>query len=423
MSSTLRSHFFPPDPPPIDPSLPTDPLPLPPHPLPVITTAEVSAALTPTSNSSAPGPSGIGYKLLKWAFAASPTHFTSLFTTCLTVGVHPWHDAIVVMVPKPGKPDYTEAKAYRPIALLETCRKLLEKIVTNRLLADLNSLSLLSPLQFGSHNYSSAVDRAAHLAHLAQSTVTFGHVASAIFFDIQGFFDNLHPSCLLHTFHLLSFPPSLITWMALFLQHRSASLSFNSFTSPSFPLTHGTPQGSPLSPLLSAIYTAPLLSLLSSSAPSSHSSFQLYVDDGCVIASGAMFRHLATLAAKLYERTSTWLKSVGLRLDPSKTEFMHFHGRRSTARFGTPVSRLGVRDACFGELSLPARTLVRYLGIFFTPTLSWNTHVSIMASRARSTLAALSLLGNSVRGLDFANWQKVFHACLLPMLTYGSPIW
>jgi Reverse transcriptase (RNA-dependent DNA polymerase) len=342
MSSTLRSRFFPPDPPPVDPSLPTDPLPLPPRPIHPVSAAEISAALSPTSNSSAPGPSGIGYKLLKWAFAASPSCFTSLFTACLVVGVHPWHDAIVVVVPKPSKPDYAEAKAYQPIALLETCSKLLEKIVANRLLTDLNSLSLLSPLQFGSRNYSSAIDGTAHLAHLAQSTVAFGHVVSTIFFDIQGFFDNLHPPHLLHTLRLLGFPPSLISWMASFLQHRSASLTFNSFTSPSFPLAHGMPQGSPLSPLLLAIYTAPLLSLLSSSAPSPYTSFQLYVDDGCVVASRATFHHSMTLAAKLYECTSAWLKSVGLCLDPSKTEFMHFHGRHSTARFGTPVSRLGI---------------------------------------------------------------------------------
>jgi Reverse transcriptase (RNA-dependent DNA polymerase) len=136
---------------------------------------------------------GISYKLLKWAFTTSPTHFTSLFTTCLTIGVHPWHTATVVVMPKPNKPNYAKAKAYHPIALLKTCGKLLEKIVTKCLMSDLNAHSLLSPLQFGSRDYSSAIDGAAYLAHLAHSTVTHRHVALAIFFDIQGFFDNIHP--------------------------------------------------------------------------------------------------------------------------------------------------------------------------------------------------------------------------------------
>ena len=46
-----------------------------------------------------------------------------------------------------------------------------------------------------------------------------------------------------------------------------------------------------------------------------------------------------------------------------------------------------------------------------------------MANRARSTIRALHILGNSIRGLDFANWRSVYHAIILPVLTYGSPLW
>jgi hypothetical protein len=74
-------------------------------------------------------------------------------------------------------------------------------------------------------------------------------------------------------------------------------------------------------------------------------------------------------------------------------------------------------------ISIPRTTLVRYLGVFFTFNLSWELHVRTMANRARSTIRALHILGNSIRGLDFANWRKVFHAIVIPVLTYGAPIW
>ena len=35
----------------------------------------------------------------------------------------------------------------------------------------------------------------------------------------------------------------------------------------------------------------------------------------------------------------------------------------------------------------------------------------------------LLVMGNSVQGLDFANWRKVFHAVILPILTYGLALW
>jgi len=46
-----------------------------------------------------------------------------------------------------------------------------------------------------------------------------------------------------------------------------------------------------------------------------------------------------------------------------------------------------------------------------------------MAAHACSTIHALHVLGNSVQGLDFANWRRAFHAIILPVLTYGLPLW
>jgi len=46
---------------------------------------------------------------------------------------------------------------------------------------------------------------------------------------------------------------------------------------------------------------------------------------------------------------------------------------------------------------------VRYLGIYFDFQLNWKDHVNIMTNYARSTLKALQLLGNFVRGLNWAS--------------------
>jgi Reverse transcriptase (RNA-dependent DNA polymerase) len=260
------------------------------------------------------------------------------------------------VIPKPNKPDYSAPKAYRPISLLECIGKLLEKIVAKRVMSDLNCLNILPPLQFGSWDFSSAVDGAGHLHHLVHSCIASDCIAATIFFDIQGFFDNLCPA-------------------------RSASLSFNNYTHDPADLSFGTPQGSPLSPILSALYTAPLLSLLNASDPSPFTSFQLYVDDGCITASGETYRSAAGKAAAAYERAASWLFENGLRLDCNKTDFMCFCGRHSEARFGPVLSRIALRDPFNGEFPVPASPVVRYLGVFFTPTLDWRKHVTIMASR------------------------------------------
>lgn len=170
-------------------------------------------ALSHTSNSSAPSISGIGYKLLKWAFATCPSRFVNIFNGCLTHGIHPWHSAKVIPVPKPGKLDYGVAAAYRLISLLECCGKLLEKIITSYVLHDASLHPILPSHQFRSQSHHCAVDATLTVVHTAQSAIKQKLVCSLLLFDIQGFFNNIHIERLCHLFELFGFPPSLCTWL------------------------------------------------------------------------------------------------------------------------------------------------------------------------------------------------------------------
>lgn len=59
----------------------------------------------------------------------------TLFNIYLQHGYCPTHfkDTITVVPQKPGKDDYTQPKAYRPIALLNTLGKVMEAIIANQL--------------------------------------------------------------------------------------------------------------------------------------------------------------------------------------------------------------------------------------------------------------------------------------------------
>jgi hypothetical protein len=73
--------------------------------------------------------------------------------------------------------------------------------------------------------------------------------------------------------------------------------------------------------------------------------------------------------------------------------------------------------------TVPAAQHIRYLGFFFSADLTWDRHVKIMCNRARASLKSLQILGNSVRGLDFASWRLAYNAICLPVLTYGIALW
>jgi hypothetical protein len=150
MSTAFRERFFPPTTTHVDPAQPDDPDPIPPRIWDPITVDEVQRCLAGTSNSSAPGLSGVSYKFIKWAFASCPQVFAHLFNLCLTQGAHPWKEAKVVVLPKPSRPDYSAPKAYRPITLLECLGKLLEKVVARRIMDNSNRFGLIDQHQLGS---------------------------------------------------------------------------------------------------------------------------------------------------------------------------------------------------------------------------------------------------------------------------------
>lgn len=54
-----------------------------------------------------------------------------------------------MLIPKPGKTDYTDPSSYRPLSMLNVMSKLLEQIITKRLKDHLTKKGLLPPNQHG----------------------------------------------------------------------------------------------------------------------------------------------------------------------------------------------------------------------------------------------------------------------------------
>jgi len=119
-----------------------------------------------------------------------------------------------------------------------------------------------------------------------------------------------------------------------------------------------------------------------------------------------------------------WLGRNGLKCDTDKTEFISFAPPHAAEHLvGCLITSIHPRTSSSSSYTVERSTVIRYLGVFIHHQFNWTHHMTIMANRARSTVRALSILGNSVRGLDYANWHGVFHSLVLPVLTYGFPLY
>ena len=389
---------------------------------PTLSLEEVHELLRKTANKTAPGASGFGWLILKWAWPTIGETLTFLYDACLTLGHHParWKEAVVVVIPKPDKADYTLPKAHRPISLLECMSKLLEKVVASRLQHNITALDLIPTNQFGGRQHSSCVDAGLTLLHDIQAAHAAGLKCAILLFDVQGFFDHVNHGRLVNLTQCLGFSSRVTGWLSEFLKGRKVRLRFNNILSEERGQPVGVPQGSPISPVLSILYTSPLLHLMKEW---SNSSLGMYVDDGVIFACGDRWEEVTAVLQARYQICMDWLQWAGLAIEPDKTELMFF--QRPYERNPEPrPSQLTLPNPATGShyIARAAETL-RYLGFFFHWRLNWEPHVTIMANRARASLKALQVLGNSVRGLHMANWRLVFNAVCLPVLTHGCQLW
>ena len=224
-----------------------------------MTKQEVKNALAGTSNKSAPRSSGTGYKLVKWAILAHPEFILDIYNAALHLGHHPWTTAKIVIILKLNKPDYLSAKAYHLVSLLECFGKVLEKIVANHFTSDNNLHRILPQSQFGSRPYHSAMDACSLLRYKAETTINNGRIGGVILFNISRFFDHLDPSFTRRVLHHLGVDNLTIAWVSDFMTHRKITMLFNNHTTDPLEPDLGTPQGSPLSLILLALVTGPIL--------------------------------------------------------------------------------------------------------------------------------------------------------------------
>lgn len=196
------------------------------------------------------------------------------------------------------------------------------------------------------------------------------------------------------------------------------------------PVDNGIPQGSPVSPILAAFYSAELLEkfaittpepLLRDTTPShpSPTNIIMYVDDGKIYTSSTSLHTNVIILQHAYKEVEAWLKSAGLAPDLAKREIMHY-SRKRKYDCCPPIS---LRDYDGVTRTLVPDKFVKWLGIHFDRKLLFNHHVKIAAARGMTAVNALTMLANTVRGLSHTLLRRLYLACIIPKILYACPSW
>ena len=360
-----------------------------------------------------PGPDTIGALLIQKTYQAAPRVLNKVYKALFAKGYHPsaWRGGIGVILPKPGKRDTCDPKSYRIIALLNCLGKVLEKIFATRLSYLANTTGLLHSSQLGGRKQRSTIDAALLLTQYIEEQrmsrkVPSNTITTSIFLDIKGGFDHVSKNKLIGVLEKLCLPRTLISWVSSFLSNRSIQLVFNnSQMQHPVDLSVGTPQGSPISPILFLLYIRDIIA---------DKAFQLsYIDDFSLSVSSTSARKNCKVLEKIVAKLIESAEKQGVSFNPMKTELMHFTTRREPITEGVNVA---------GEVVAP-KSLVKWLGIWFDPKLSFKQHVEKRINLAIATFLGMQRLASTQKGLSFRAMRQLYIACITTVADYGVPVW
>ena len=164
-----------------------------------------------------------------------------------------------------------------------------------------------------------------------------------------------------------------------------------------------------------------MASLLDLISQWTHHDLTLYVDDGTIFSISKTTMAATASAVQGFEQTLSWLTHNDLAADPTKTELIIFTPHRSNP----DLTEGHIHGVTYGNNQCITTITISlcYLGIHLTPKLTWDTHIDLMVNCACLTIRGISILGNSIRGLNFMNWHWVYNALIIPTLIYGAQVW
>ena len=407
INTALLDHFFPSPPPPsyadVNLSPYADYFP--------VSQEEISAALAKSSSSAAPGPDTISYDIWKRIHRSCPPLLTNLIGPLLQYGHHPasLKKANGVVLDKPGKASYDSPASFRVIVLLETPSKIVERVTASRLSLLARSCSLLHPHQTGSLPGLSTFDATATLSHEVRLLQRLDLKVSSLFLDIKRGFDNVDPSQLTSALRNKGVHRYVVAWVSSFLTNRKCRLLYQGSPKVFAPVAVGTPQGSPISPLLFVIYVSPL------HPPIPRGLILSYVDDFVVTVASASHRRNVQLLQSHYRTLCRIAAPKRLSFSVPKTELVHWRTPQERA----PPSSAGVR---LDDLYFSPKDEVRWLGYWFTPSLSTNAHFARRLSLAQGAFDAVKRLSPPGKGLPPYLCHRLASSLIAPILLYGSDL-
>ena len=194
---------------------------------PVVTAAEVRAALGTCPPCSSPGPDGLPYALWCVGDGCWAPLLAKLFSAMGALRAAPpgFNAGTITPLPKPGAADLTAPASYRPITLLPALYRVLGKVLAQRFGAAMApSIGRGQAAYLPGRRIEDANNFAALLPHALAAS---GTSAAVVYLDIAKAFDSVDRQFMFGAMALMGASEGMLAWARLMLADTRASVHVN----------------------------------------------------------------------------------------------------------------------------------------------------------------------------------------------------
>ena len=353
----------------------------------------------------APGKDGISYEIFKRLGEPVLDEILALINNVWKEGTIPtsWKQAVVVPILKPGK-NAAQPGSYRPIALTAVLCKIMERMVTDRLVYKLEKEGWFTPKQSGFRRGRNTMDSVLSLEADIKKAMINKEGVVAMFLDIEKAYDMLWKEGLIIKLYEAGIRGRLINWIQDFLKNRVIQVRVGEAFSGGTTIDNGTPQGSVISPVLFNVMINDIFKEIGVGF-----GLSLFADDGAVWKRGRNMKYTTERMQEALNKIVDWGSRWGFKISIEKTKYVVFGNKKTECQglfmYGQAIER--VKE-------------FKFLGVHFDERLTWKKHIDSIITKCEKVVNVMRSLSGSTWGAGQETQLMIYRAMIRSRLDYGS---
>ena len=321
-----------------------------------------------------------------------------------------WKKAIIKPIPKipcPLKPS-----DFRPISLLPTLSKILEKLANRQMVEYLVRHCLLDTNQSAYKEFHSTTTALVKITDDILESMEDSELTILIFLDFSKAFDTVNKRLLLEKLKILGFDINSVSWINSYLTDRYQSVKMGDVSSEWKLIKNGVPQGSILGPLLFTILTSDMRKCFK------FGNYHEYADDTSEYKNCTVENINDSIQGinKDLESVGEYCKNNILKLNEDKCEFIVIGSKHAMKK----IKDITLDPIIVNDKPIERVMYAKYLGLTFDEVLSWTRHVNLCIARAISKFKEFS---NCKNMLSFESKKIFCESMVLSQFNYADVVY